>query len=100
MTGRYPYRIIKAKWSSTGKRLSFQATVHISGTDELGIVSDISNIVSKDVGVRIGSMSVNSENGVFEGTLRIFVHDLEHLNFLIQKLSSVKGVVTVSRGEV
>jgi GTP pyrophosphokinase len=99
MIARYPYRVIKAKWRDTGKRQSFQATIHISGTDEFSIVSDITNIISKDVGVKMSSISVNSENGVFEGTLRVFVYDLEHLNFLLQKLANIKGVVSVSRGE-
>lgn len=100
MIKRYPYRVIKAKWRSTGKRLSFQATIHISGTDETGIVGDISNIISKDVGVKMSSISVNSENGVFEGTLRVFVYDLEHLDFLMQKLKNARGVVSVTRKEV
>ncbi|GET28712.1 bifunctional (p)ppGpp synthetase/guanosine-3',5'-bis(diphosphate) 3'-pyrophosphohydrolase [Prolixibacter sp. SD074] len=99
MFERYPYRVIKARWKDTGERNSFQTTIHISGTDEMGLVSDISHIVSKDVGVQMRSISVNSENGNFEGTLRVYVNDLEHLDFLIKKLRNVRGVLSVGRAD-
>lgn len=99
MFERYPYRVIRARWKDTGKRNSFQTTIHISGTDEMGLVSDISHIISKDVGVQMRSISVNSENGNFEGTLRVYVNDLEHLDFLIQKLRNVHGVLSVGRAD-
>jgi GTP pyrophosphokinase len=99
MFERYPYRVIKTRWKDTGKRNSFQTTIHISGTDEMGLVSDISHIISKDVGVQMRSISVNSENGNFEGTLRVYVNDLEHLDFLIKKLRNVHGVLSVGRAD-
>ena len=99
MIERYPYRLIKAKWRDTGKRSSFQATVHVSGSDRMGIVNDISHIISKEVGVQMRSISINSENKSFDGTLRVFVNDLEHLDYLIQKLKNIKGVDTVSRAD-
>jgi len=99
MIERYPYRVIKARWKETGKRNSFQTTIHISGTDEMGLVSDISHIISKDVGVQMRSISVNSENGNFEGTLRVYVNDLAHLDFLMQKLRNVRGVLSVGRAD-
>lgn len=99
MIERYPYRLIKAKWRDTGKRSSFQATVHISGSDRLNIVTDISHIISKEVGVQMRSINFNSENKSFDGTLRVFVNDLEHLEFLMQKLKNIKGVHSVSRAD-
>ena len=99
MTERYPYRIIKAKWRNTGKRNSFQASIHISGTDRKGIVTDISRIISKEVGIQMRSISINSEDKSFDGTLRVFVNDLEHLDFLILKLKNIKGVLSVSRSD-
>lgn len=99
MVERYPYRIIKAKWRNTGKRNSFQATIHISGSDRSGIVTDISRIISKEIGIQMRSIAINSEDKSFDGTLRVFVNDLEHLDFLIQKLKNIKGVHSVTRSD-
>ncbi|MEI6140176.1 MAG: RelA/SpoT family protein [Mariniphaga sp.] len=99
MTERYPYRIIKAKWRNTGKRNSFSASIHIAGSDRNGIVTDISRIIAKEVGIQMRSISINSEDKSFDGTLRVFVNDLEHLDFLMQKLKNIKGVLSVSRSD-
>ena len=99
MVERYPYRIIKAKWRITGKRNSFQATIRISGSDRIGIVTDISKIISKEVGIQMRSIAINSEDKAFDGTLRVFVNDLEHLDFLMQKLKNIKGVHSVTRAD-
>jgi guanosine-3',5'-bis(diphosphate) 3'-pyrophosphohydrolase len=96
---RYPYRIIKAKWRMTGKRNAFQASIRISGSDRRGIVTDISRIISKEVGIQMRSIAINSEDKSFDGTLRVFVNDLEHLDFLMQKLKNIKGVHSVSRAD-
>lgn len=99
MTERYPYRVIKAKWQDTKKKSSFQATIRISGTDEIGIVTQISYVISKDIGVQMRSINIDSTNGEFDGTLRVFVNGLEHLDFLMNKLRSIKGVLSVSRAD-
>jgi len=96
---RYPYRIIKAKWRVTGKKNSFQAAIRISGSDRRGIVTDISRIITKEVGIQMRSISINSEDKSFDGTLRVFVNDLDHLDFLMQKLKNIKGVHSVSRAD-
>ncbi|MFA9390644.1 MAG: bifunctional (p)ppGpp synthetase/guanosine-3',5'-bis(diphosphate) 3'-pyrophosphohydrolase [Prolixibacteraceae bacterium] len=95
---RYPYRFIKAKWRNTKQQTSFQATVHMSGSDRLGIVGDISYIIAKDVGIQMRSINIDSKNGDFEGTLRVFVNNIEHLEFLMHKLKNIKGIQQVSRG--
>ncbi|MBA4408828.1 MAG: RelA/SpoT family protein [Odoribacter sp.] len=99
MAERYPYRFIKAKWQDTKKKSSFQATIRISGTDELGIVGQISHVISKDVAVQMRSINIDSNNGAFDGTLRVFVNGLEHLDFLMNKLKSINGVIAVSRAD-
>lgn len=96
---RYPYRIIPAKWRGTDKRTSFQATIRLSGTDEMGIVSQISHVISKDIGVSMRSINIDSMNGEFEGTLRVYVNNIEHLDFLMRKLQHIKGVMHVSRAD-
>jgi len=99
MTERYPYRVIKAKWQDTKKKNSFQATIRIAGTDEVGIVGQISYVISKDIGVQMRSINIENNNGDFDGTLRVFVNGLEHLDFLMNKLRSINGVFSVSRAD-
>lgn len=96
---RYPYRIIKAKWQETKKKSSFQATIRIAGTDEIGIVGQISHVISKDIGVQMRSINIDTNNGAFDGTLRVFVNGLDHLDFLMNKLKGINGVISVTRAE-
>ncbi|WP_339736731.1 RelA/SpoT family protein [uncultured Sunxiuqinia sp.] len=96
---RYPYRVIPARWRDSKKRSSFQATIRLSGTDETGIVANISHVIAKDIGVQMRSINIDSVNGEFEGTLRVFVNNLEHLDFLMHKLQNIKGVLNVSRAD-
>jgi GTP pyrophosphokinase len=99
MVERYPYRVIKAKWQDTKKKSSFQATIRIAGTDEVGIVGQISHVISKDIGVQMRSINIENNNGDFDGTLRVFVNGLDHLDFLMNKLRSINGVFSVSRAD-
>ncbi|MCE1199287.1 MAG: RelA/SpoT family protein [Marinilabiliales bacterium] len=99
MIDRYPYRLIRAKWRETGKRNSFQATVRVTGADRMGIANDLTHIISKDVGVQMRSISVDSQGSHFEAVLRVFVNDTQHLDFLMQKLKNVKGVDVVTRSD-
>lgn len=99
MKERFPYRVIKAKWKETSSPGAFLTTLHVSGTDEVGIVSEISHIIAKDTGARLRSINIDSNKGKFEGVLKISVYNLDHLEFLIHKMKKVKGVVSVTRGE-
>lgn len=99
MYERYPYRIIPAKWRDSNKKSSFQATIKLSGTDDVGIVAQISHVISKDIGVSMRSINIDSTNGAFEGTLRVYVNNIEHLEFLMRKLQHIKGILHVSRAD-
>ncbi|MBL7969041.1 MAG: bifunctional (p)ppGpp synthetase/guanosine-3',5'-bis(diphosphate) 3'-pyrophosphohydrolase [Prolixibacteraceae bacterium] len=99
MMERYPYRVIKAKWQDTKKKSSFQATIRIYGTDEVGIVEQISHVLAKDIGVSMRSINIETNNGDFDGTLRVFVNGLDHLDFLMNKLRGINGVFSVSRAD-
>jgi len=99
MFERFPYRIIKTKWRDTSTKSSFLTTLHISGVDGMGIISEISHIIAKDIGTQMRSININSDKGKFEGKLQILVYNLDHLEFLIHKLKKVRGVVAVTRGE-
>ena len=96
LLSNYGYRIIKAKWASSRKH-SFEATLSIIGTDRMGLVSDVSNIISEELKVNMRSLSINTEGGIFEGIIRLYVEDTSHLDTLVKKLEKVNGVVKVSR---
>lgn len=96
LLSNYGYRIIKAKWASSRKH-SFEATLSIIGTDRMGLVSDVSNIISEELKVNMRSLSINTEGGIFEGIIRLYVEDTSHLDTLTRKLEKVNGVVKVSR---
>lgn len=99
MRERYPYRFIKTRWRDTKQTSAFQATVHLVGLDRQDIVGDISHIVAKDVGVQMRSINIDSKNGEFKGVLRVFVNNIEHLDFLMHRLKNIKGIHHVSRGD-
>lgn len=99
MRERFPYRIIKSKWRDTASKGSFITTLYVSGTDEPSIVTEITHIISKDIGTQMRSVNIETDKGKFEGKLQIRVYNIDHLEFLIQKMKKVKGVVSVTRGE-
>jgi len=96
MHTKFGYRIVKAQWTS-GNSTNYQATLKITGSDDIGIVTNISQVVSKEMKVKIRSMSIDSHEGVFEGTLTVFVDNINSLTALIKKIKNVKGVFSVSR---
>ncbi|QZE12937.1 RelA/SpoT family protein [Halosquirtibacter laminarini] len=100
MLERYPYRMLKAKWKGENNtKKAFQASIHVTGVDQSNIVGEISQLVSKEVGVQMTSISFDSGNGQIQGVIKVFVHDLDHLDFLIKKLRNAKGINSVSRAD-
>ena len=93
---RFGYRIVKARWS--GKNTSkYAITLRIIGNDDIGIVSNITNIISKDEKVVMRSINIDSNDGLFSGNLVVQLEDTDRLQVLIKKLQSVKGVKQVQR---
>lgn len=99
LLSKYGYRIVKAKWNQ-GKEISFLAGVKIIGIDDIGIISNLSKVISQDFQVNMRSISVVSNDGMFEGTIMVYVNDTEHLDGLMQKIKRVKGVLKATRLEV
>jgi GTP pyrophosphokinase len=97
MLSRYGYRVVKARWNSNDKGAFFPVTLRITGMDDLGIVSNISDVISKDLKVNMRSISIDSNDGMFEGSITLFVKDTQHLEALIRKLKKVKGVLNIKR---
>lgn len=93
---KYPYRIITTRWS--GKVGSqFGATLRIVGYDDIGIVTNITSIITKEKNVILKSISIDSNDGLFQGYLVVGVVDTQSLNSLIKKIKTVKGVKDVQR---
>lgn len=97
LLSRFAYRVVKARWSAEGNGAFFLVTLRITGVDDLGIVSNISDVISKDLQVNMRSISIDSRDGMFEGSISLFVKDTRHLEALIRKLKKVKGVISVKR---
>jgi GTP diphosphokinase / guanosine-3',5'-bis(diphosphate) 3'-diphosphatase len=90
--------LIQAKWS-TYKILSFLARVAIRGVDRFGMYNQITTIISKELNVNIRAINLASHDGIFEGTMDLYVHNAKDLNTLLDKLVNIKGVEQVSRVE-
>ena len=93
---RFGYRIVKAKWSGKGSS-QYAITLRIIGNDDIGIVSNITNIISKEDKLTMRSINIDSHDGLFSGNVVLMIEDNSNLNQLIKKLKTVKGVKQIKR---
>lgn len=93
---RFGYRMVKAKWSGKGTS-QYAITLRIIGHDDIGIVSNITNIISKEDKLTMRSINIDSHDGLFSGNVVLFIEDNSKLNLLIKKLKTVKGVKQIIR---
>lgn len=96
LLSNYGYRVVKAKWTSSQDN-TFLAGLRIIGTDRIGLINDVSSIISGELKVNMRSITINTEGGIFEGEIQLYVSDTHHVDQLIQKLEQVQGVVSVTR---
>ncbi len=89
-------RVVKAKWTSQHE-VAFLTGLKIRGTDRVGLINDVTKIISEELKVNMSSMSIHTDSGIFDGEIMVYVNDTRHLEQLIDKLRSVEGVVKVSR---
>ena len=94
----HPDRIVQVEWSRQ-KNVQFVSALRFMGEDRVGIISDITTVISKNLKTNIRSISVNSDDGVFEGTIVCFVSDLEHLRRIIARIKRIDGIHGVYRFE-
>lgn len=93
---RFGYRIVKARWA--GKRGShYPITLKVIGNDDIGIVNNITSIISKEEKISLRSISIDSHDGLFSGTLTVMLDDTGKLQQLMKKLKTIKGVKQVGR---
>ena len=93
---RFGYRIVAARWAGKGGG-KYPITLNVVGNDDLGIVNNITSIISKEERIMLRSISIDSNDGLFSGILTVMVDDTQVLNTLMKKLRTVKGVKAVSR---
>ena len=93
---RFGYRIVKAKWSGKGSS-QYAITLRVIGNDDIGIVNNLTSIISKEERLVLRSINIDSNDGLFSGNLTIMIDDNTRLEALMKKLRTVKGVKQVNR---
>lgn len=93
---RFGYRIVKARWSGKGTSM-YAITLRVIGNDDIGIVSNITNIISKEERIVMRSINIDTNDGLFSGNIVVQIDDTSRLESLIKKIRTVKGVKLVSR---
>ncbi len=96
LMSNYGYRIVKAKWNKQ-QELTFLTGLRIVGIDDVGLINNITRVISTDFKVNMRSITVDTNEGIFDGSIMIFVNDTEHLENLIKNLLKVRGVTGVTR---
>jgi GTP pyrophosphokinase len=97
MIARFGYRIVKARWSGKSVGSQYPITLRIVGHDDIGIVTNITSLISKEKNITLRSISIDSNAGLFQGNLTIMVNDTNDLELIIKKIKVVKGVKSVTR---
>ncbi|WP_439505348.1 RelA/SpoT family protein [Sediminibacterium sp.] len=96
LLANYGHRVVKTKWAKN-KEISFLTGLKIVGLDDVGVINKITNVISGDLRINISGLSIDSKEGLFEGTIKVFVHDKEELEELVNRLKSLNGIQTVDR---
>jgi GTP pyrophosphokinase len=98
LLSKYAYRVMKARWRNA-ETVQFEVGLKFSGIDDVGIVQNITNIISTDMNVNMRAISFEANHGIFQGKVIVLVHDTKHLSSLTERLKAVEGVLTVDRIE-
>ncbi len=97
LISRFGYRIVNARWAGGSTGGEYMTTIRIIGRDDIGIVTNITSVISKEPGVNMRSISVDSNAGLFEGTITLVLHQASQLEVLFKKLRTIKGVKQIFR---
>ncbi|MCA6448941.1 MAG: bifunctional (p)ppGpp synthetase/guanosine-3',5'-bis(diphosphate) 3'-pyrophosphohydrolase [Chitinophagaceae bacterium] len=99
LMANYGHRVVKTKWAKN-KEISFLTGLKIVGLDDVGVINKITNVISGDLRINIAGLTIESREGLFEGTIKVFVHDKEELEELVLRLKELNGIQTVDRFEM
>ncbi|MEY3350008.1 MAG: hypothetical protein RIQ50_119, partial [Bacteroidota bacterium] len=92
----YGHRVVKTKWAKN-KEISFLTGLKITGLDDVGVIHKITNLISGDLRININAITVEAREGIFEGNIRLYVHDKDELDTLTARLKELPGIQTVQR---
>jgi len=96
LLANYGHRVVKTKWAKN-KEISFLTGLKIIGLDDVGVIHKITNLISGELKFNISAMTIEAKDGIFEGNVKIFVHDKEELDELVDRLVSMSGIERVDR---
>ncbi len=96
LRANYAYRILKAKWVNKNE-IDFIATINIKGIDKVGLMNNVTQIISNQMNVNIKSINISSSDGIFEGIITLKVHNVTFLKELTDKLGKVEAISSITR---
>ena len=96
LLANYGHRVVKTKWAKN-KEISFLTGLKIVGLDDVGVIHKITNLISGELKVNISAMTIEAKEGLFRGNIKVFVHDKEELDNLVDRLKKLPGIETVDR---
>lgn len=96
LLANYGHRVVKTKWAKN-KEISFLTGLNIIGIDDVGVVNKITNLISGEMKINISALSIEAKEGVFRGSIKVFVHDKEELDELVKRLKQLSGIHSIER---
>jgi GTP pyrophosphokinase len=99
MISNFPYRVVRARWTRLDSARGFLAQIRLTGVENLGIVSRITDILAEYKGVAVKNFTYSMNNGLFEGRIELLVPNINLLYSIIKKIQSVRGITRVTRVE-
>lgn len=96
LMSKFGYRIIKARWNKEHE-IAFSTKIIVSGIDDTGVMQKITGLISGEMNINMHSLSIDTKDGIFEGTIGIYVHDTIQLDLLIEKMKKLEGILSVNR---
>jgi GTP diphosphokinase / guanosine-3',5'-bis(diphosphate) 3'-diphosphatase len=99
LLANYGHRVVKTKWAKN-KEISFLTGLKIIGLDDVGVIHKITNLISGELKVNISAMTIEANEGIFEGNVKVFVHDKDELERLVKALLALQGIERVDRYDI
>jgi guanosine-3',5'-bis(diphosphate) 3'-pyrophosphohydrolase len=99
LLANYGHRVVKTKWAKN-KEISFLTGLKIIGLDDVGVIHKITNLISGELRVNISAMTIEAHDGIFEGNVKVFVHDKDELEKLVKALLALEGIERVDRYDI
>jgi guanosine-3',5'-bis(diphosphate) 3'-pyrophosphohydrolase len=96
LLSQYGHRVVKTKWAKN-KEISFLTGINIVGLDDVGVINKITNLISGEMKINISALTIEAREGLFRGSIRLFVHDKDELEKLFERLKQLPGIHSVER---